>query len=228
MASEQKRILSLATRIYVLGVFCLGAGVIYLSIREVNQHPVDWQWPWIRLAGLTLISGWLSVKLPSGRATISISETFVLAGTVLFGSGVGAILVALDASVLCTKEYLLGRAQRKEVIAFNIVAPAVSIWCAAFASGLVQPGANIGLSADFVLRLAVFTALYFVLNSGLVTIAISLEHRESPFTIWWANFRELWINFAAGASIAAFAASQKGVTLAFIGVIVPLLVVIYV
>src|SRR6185503_6222741 len=163
MASEQKRILSLATRIYVLGVFCLGAGVIYLSIREVNQHPVDWQWPWIRLAGLTLISGWLSVKLPSGRASISISETFVLAGTVLFGAGVGAILVALDAAVLCTKEYLLGRAQRREVIAFNIVAPAISIWLAAITAGLAQPAISAGLSPEFVLKLATFTALYFIL-----------------------------------------------------------------
>jgi hypothetical protein len=182
----------------------------------------------MKLAGLTLISGWLSVKLPSGRATISISETFVLAGTVLFGPGVGAILVALDAAVLCTKEYLLGRAQRREVVAFNIVAPAVSIFVAAIAAGLTQAAGNGGLSMDFVLRLAAFTALYFLLNSGLVTVAIALEHRESPLSIWWANFRELWINFAAGASIAAFAASQKGVTLAFVGVIVPLLVVIYV
>jgi putative nucleotidyltransferase with HDIG domain len=228
MAPEQKPILSLATRLYVAAIFCLGWAVLFFSITEIRQHSFEWQLPWMKLAGLTLISGWLSVKLPSGRATISISETFVLAGTVLFGPGVGAVLVSLDAAVLCTKEFIFGRAQRREVIAFNIVAPAVSIWFAALAAGLVQPSVNAGLSADFVLRLAVFTALYFLLNSGLVTIAIALEHGESPFTIWWANFRELWINFAAGASIAAFAASQKSVSLAFLGVIVPLLVVIYV
>jgi putative nucleotidyltransferase with HDIG domain len=97
------------------------------------------------------------------------------------------------------------------------------------AAGLTAPTSGApGLSAAFVLRLAFFTALYFLLNSGLVTIAISLEQREGPLKIWWANFRELWINFAAGASIAAFAANAKGVNLAFIGVIVPLLVVIYV
>src|SRR5678810_242470 len=115
MASESKRILSLATRLYVSAVFFLGAAVIFFSVSEIRQHPLEWQLPWMKLAGLTLISGWLSVKLPSGRATISISETFVLAGTVLFGPGVGAILVALDAAVLCTKEYLLGREQRREV-----------------------------------------------------------------------------------------------------------------
>jgi putative nucleotidyltransferase with HDIG domain len=141
---------------------------------------------------------------------------------------VGAVLVALDAAVLCTKEFLLGRGLRREQVAFNIAAPAVSIWFAAMAAGLTTASTPSGLTPSFVMRLALFTALYFVLNSGLVTIAISLEQREGPLKIWWANFRELWINFAAGASIAAFAASSKGITPAFIGVIVPLLVVIYV
>ncbi len=229
MANSERRTLSTATKTYVLAVFCLGALVIFLSISDLSQHPLRWQLEWLRLAGLTLISGWLSVKLPSRRATISISETFVLAGTVLLGAGVGAVLVALDAAVLCTKEFLLGRGLRREQVAFNIAAPAVSIWFAALAAGLTQPDTAPALSAAFVLKLAFFTALYFLLNSGLVTVAISLEQREGPLRIWWANFRELWINFAAGASIAAFAANAKGVVnLAFIGVIVPLLVVIYV
>ena len=228
MADKPRRKLSTATRTYVLTVFGLGVAVIYLSVLELRQHPLDWHLDWLKLAGLTLISGWLSVKLPSRRATISISETFVLAGTVLLGPGVGAVLVALDAAVLCLKEFLLGRGLRREQVAFNIAAPAISIWFAAVAAGLVNPATGGGLNPEFVLRLAAFTALYFLLNSGLVTLAISLEQKEDPLRIWWANFRELWINFAAGASIAAFAANARTVNLAFIGVIVPLLVVIYV
>ena len=227
MSNTPRRSLSTATQLYVLGVFGLGLAVIYLSINELRSHPKSWQLEWLPLAGLTLISGWLSVKLPSRRATISISETFVLAGTVILGPGVGAVLVALDAAVLCTKEFLLGRGLRREQVAFNIAAPAVSIWFAALAAGLTTPSVGLVLSPAFVLKLALFTALYFVLNSGLVTIAIALEQREGPLKIWWANFRELWINFAAGASIAAFAANVNGVNIAFIGVIVPLLVVIY-
>ena len=79
MAEKPRRKLSTATRTYVLTVFGLGVAVIYLSILELRQQPLAWHWGWLQLAGLTLISGWLSVKLPSRRATISISETFVLA-----------------------------------------------------------------------------------------------------------------------------------------------------
>ena len=228
MPETPRRRLSRATELYVLLIFSLGVAVIYLSVLDLQSHEPSWHLKWLQLAGLTLISGWLSVKLPSRRATISISETFVLAGAVLLGPGVGAVLVALDAIVLCTKEFLLGRGLRREQVAFNVAAPAVSIWFAAFATGLSGPLPAAGLSAAFVIQLALFTALYFLLNSGLVTVAISLEQREGPLKIWWANFRELWINFAAGASIAAFAANAKDLNLAFIGVIVPLLVVIYV
>lgn len=227
MAQPARRTFSVATKAYVLGVLCVGSVVIGLSIIELGQHDSTWHASWLKLAALTLISGWLSVKLPSGRATISISETFVLAGTVLFGAGVGAVLVALDALVLCVKEALLGRGLRNEQVAFNIAAPAISIWFAAKAAGLSPADATEGLSPTFVVKLAIFTALYFLLNSGLVTFAIALEQRDSPTRIWWANFRELWINFAAGASIAAFAANAKDVDMTFIAVIVPILVVIF-
>jgi putative nucleotidyltransferase with HDIG domain len=204
-----------------------GLVVIGLSIRELTGKPWAWQLDWLKLAGLTLISGWLSVKLPSGRATISISETFVLAGTVLLGPAVGTVLVALDSLVLCLKESLLGRGLRSEQVLFNLAAPSVSIWVAAIVTGITPEGAAAGLTSEFVLRLAVFTALHFLLSSWLVTFAIAIEQREPAIPIWWANFRELWINFAAGASIAAFAASSKKFDWAFILVIVPLLIVIY-
>ena len=224
---QLRRRLSTAAQVYVFSIVAIGAAVLTLSLVDVLSHPPSWRL-WSPLAGLTLVSGWLSVKLPSERATISISETFVLAGTVLLGPGVGALLVAIDAMVLCIKEAVFGRGLRWEQIAFNIVTPATSLWFAALVAGLTVPTASTGLSLQFVLRLAVFTALYFLLNSWLVTFAIALEQREAPTRIWWSNFRQLWINFAAGASIAAFAASSiKGIDLVFISIIVPVLIVIY-
>lgn len=224
---QSRRRLSVSAKAYVFTIVGIGAAVLILSVLEILSHPSDWHSKWLPLAALTLISGSLSVKLPSERATISISETFVLAGTVLLGPGVGALLVAIDALVLCIKEAVFGRGLRWEQVVFNIVTPATSLWFAALAVGLAPPTVGETLSLWFILQLAVFTALYFLLNSWLVTFAIALEQREAPTQIWWANFRQLWINFAAGASIAAFAASAKGIDLAFISQIVPLLIVIY-
>ena len=86
MPENTRRDLSKTTQLYVLAVFGLGVAVIYISILELSLRALAWHLEtWMRLAGLTLISGWLSVKLPSRRATISISETFVLAGACSMG-----------------------------------------------------------------------------------------------------------------------------------------------
>ena len=60
-----------------------------------------------------------------------------------------------------------------------------------------------------------------------MTVAISLETKIGPFQVWYSNFKEIFFNFLGGASIAAFLANARSIDLAFIGVILPLLLVIY-
>jgi putative nucleotidyltransferase with HDIG domain len=198
-----------------------------LSGADLLSRPYESHADWLSLLALTFISGWLSVKLPTVSASISISETFVFAGTIMFGSSVGTVLVLLDAIVLCTKEAWVRRRLRWQQVVFNLAAPPLSIWVAAWAAGVTQ--APTSLDAPFLLELALFTAFYFLLNSWLVTFAVALEQRVAPFKVWWNNFTEIFVNFAAGASIAAFVVvyAKNQVDLAFIGVIVPLLLVIY-
>jgi len=227
MSNPSNRRLSGRTQVYVFCVLAAGLVTVGLSAADLLGRPTESHADWLSLLALTFISGWLSVKLPSVSASISISETFVFAGTIMFGSSVGTVLVLLDATVLCTKEAWVRRRLRWQQVVFNLAAPPLSIWVAAWAAGVTQPPAS--LDASFVVELAVFAALYFLLNSWLVTFAVALEQNVAPFKIWWNNFTEIFVNFAAGASIAAFVVvyAKNEVDLAFIGVIVPLLLVIY-
>jgi putative nucleotidyltransferase with HDIG domain len=143
---------------------------------------------------------------------------------------VGAALVALDATVICLQDSLIRRRLRWQQIIFNLAAPALSIWTAARVAGITGPlgDTTVELDRHFLFVLGSFTALYFLLNSWLVSFAVALEQKISPLKIWWTNFREVSVNFAAGASIAAFVAVKaSSVDLSFIGVILPLLLVIY-
>ena len=221
--------LATKTQLYVFAVFVVGLSVVGLSAYRVLDQPLNSYRAWLPLAALTLATGWLSVKLPAITASISISDTFAFAGTLIFGPAVGTLLVVLDASVLCIKEALVRRRLRWEQVVFNIAAPPLSIWLAAHLARIDHPYKNVTLSLNFVLVLAWFTALYFLLNSWLVTIAVALEQKVAPFRMWWTSFTELSINFAAGASIACFLiVNAKGVVdLTFVGVILPLLLIIY-
>ncbi len=229
MSESARPGLSTRTQTYVFAVLCLGLVTVVLSARELAHQSLAWHEDWFKYAALTFISGWLSVKLPSVSASISISETFVFAGTLLFGPAVGTVLVVLDATVLCIKEAWVRRRLRWQQVVFNMSAPPLSIWLAARISGITHAfNGGVELTFPFLWTLLVFTALYFLLNSWLVTFAVALEAQARPLKIWLSSFTEISINFAAGASIAAFVVvNTKRNDFTIFGLIVPLLVVNY-
>jgi putative nucleotidyltransferase with HDIG domain len=199
-----------------------------LAGQELASQTLEWHKAWFSFALLTFASGWLSVKLPSVSASISISETFVFAGTLIYGPAVGTVLVVLDAMVLCVKEAWVRRKLRWQQVVFNMSAPPLSIWLAARVAGISQYHTGGGLNYALVAPLALFTALYFLLNSWLVTFAVALESHLPPFKIWRSSFTEIFVNFAAGASIAAFVvANAQQVDFTILGLILPLLGVNY-
>ena len=112
---------------YVLLVIASGICVISFSAYDLAARMLTAQW--FTLAALTLLSGSATVKLPSVPATISISETFVFTSVLLFGPSAGATIVALDGFIISI--WLAKRRKEFYRIAFNMSAPAISIWLAA-------------------------------------------------------------------------------------------------
>ena len=98
------------------GLIAIAASVYQLHIQSIEQQ-------WYLLAALTLVSGSATVKLPSIPATISISETFVFASVLLFGSAAGTVTVALDGLVISF--WMAKRRPEWYRALFNMTAPAV-------------------------------------------------------------------------------------------------------
>lgn len=215
-------------RAYVSAVIVAGFLVVTWSVHQLTVHPVGFQW--FLLAALTLISGSATVKLPSVPASISISETFVFAAVLLYGPSAGTLIVALDGLVI--SYWISKRRQEPYRALFNMSAPALSAWAAAqiffWLSG-VQPLQSAPAPLDKILpALIVFAMAYFSFNSWLIAFAISLEKRVSPVRVWWENFVWLSLNYFCGASVAVLlVVGTRQVDLRFIGVIVPLLLVLY-
>jgi putative nucleotidyltransferase with HDIG domain len=215
-------------RVYLAVVIAAGLAVVGLSVYRLFETPIDPQWYW--LVVMTLASGSLTVKLPSIPATISVSETFVFASVLLYGQSAGTITVALDGLVMSF--WMAKRRPEWYRALFNMAAPALSIWCAAqlfhWATGsqplLQQPNPVNGL----LLPLGLFTVVFFGLNSGLVTLAIGFETGAPRYRIWKENFRWVSLNYFCGASIALLlVAYTKQIDVRFIGLILPLLFVLY-
>src|SRR6187200_485528 len=122
-----KHTLTTAERLYLPAVIVAGFTVVLHSLYSLYTRPVGYQW--FILAGLTLLSGSFTVRVPTIPARLSVSETFVFAAVLLFGPAAATMVVALDSLVISLWSFRSSR--RVERLLFNFAAPAVAVWIAA-------------------------------------------------------------------------------------------------
>ncbi len=215
-------------QLYILVVAAAGLLVVGHCITMLLANPIGWEW--VVLAGLTLLSGSFTVRVPSFQARISVSETFVFASVLLFGTCAGTLTVALDTLVAALSSRR--RAREPLRVLFNLASASLSIWIASHAfyawSG-IEPLSNADTKVSELLwPLVGMTLIHFLLNSGLVAAALATEHKENAFTIWRRIFPWLSINYFGGASVAALLVSYtRTVDFMALSIIVPLLVTSY-
>ena len=191
-------------RPYVLAVLSAGCVVLAISLVELSTAPPPVQW-WV-LVGLTLFSGAAVLKIPSASVNFSISDVFTLTSAVVFGPAAGTVMVVIDSLVLSARVVKTGLPLER--ILFNAAAPPVAMWLSASAffhvSG-VEPlhGHAVGLEVVGP-WLLLFAALYFLLNTFGVAVAIALHEHGNAFGIWRAHFQNLWFTFIGGALGAGF------------------------
>ena len=217
-----------AGRAYFRTIPVIGVIVLGWALLDLFLHPPASAW--LALAALTVLTGSFTVKIPGLVARLSVSEPFVFAATLWFGPPVGAVTAALDALIMSL--WLLPSLKTVERVAFNVSVLVISIWVASqgfFTLAGIDPRNPVYNSlADFVVPLYLFTACSFLLNSGLVAIAISFERGQSAFRIWREQFLWLSLNYFGGASVAAvLVVYAKSMDWAIVGIIVPLLAISY-
>jgi putative nucleotidyltransferase with HDIG domain len=226
-----KNTLAGPARLYLATVITAGLIVVLHSLYTLYARPVGYEW--FVLAGLTLLSGSFTVKVPTIPARLSVSETFVFAAVLLYGPAAATMVVALDSLVISL--WIFRHSRRAERLLFNLAAPAVAVWIAAsafYAVADVPPLAIVQRPIlGLVFPLLILAILYFVLNSWLIATAVAFEQRGSAFNVWRRNFLWLSLNYLSGASVAALLLPYlQGPSSGFvrvIGVLLPLLLISY-
>ena len=216
-------------RIYVWAVIVVGAlAVAHAAVDVLRDFPGV---PWLVVAGLTLISGTATVRLPNVQAEISISETFLFSAVLIFGPSAGVMTVLLDAAIINLKMARTGLSLERAL--FNLAAPSLALWLGAHVLALagvtpVGNGPPIALP-KLIGPLVLFTLVYFAFNSGLVAVAIGLARKISPYKVWQEHFAWLSLNYFGGASISSLlvVVYSKDQAWTFIAVVVPLLLILY-
>ena len=185
-------------RAYIFSVIAVGIAVAAYSVYDLVRHPVELEW--LILVGLTVVSGWATLRIPAIPISFSISDTFNIGAALLFGPSAGAITAALDGLVLSARM----ESSRRSIdrVLFNMAAVTIALWVAAqvfFAIEGNHPPLDGALAALRLLAsLLLFGTLDFGLNSGLVAVAVSFERRVSILAIWREHLAAVWLNYFGG------------------------------
>ncbi|HET9196465.1 MAG TPA: HD domain-containing protein, partial [Vicinamibacterales bacterium] len=218
--------LSSAAKTYIGVVIIAGLAALAHSAFVVSNSPPSRGWA--VLVALTMLTGSLTLKIPTISARLSVSEVFVFSAVLWFGSGIATFIVVLEA--LIGTLWLRGRNRTPIRTLFNVSAAASAIWLASHLYELVAPHSLGGRPAveDLLLPVAALAISYFAINSFLIATALSFEHRTSAVELWRRNFLWLSLNHLVGASVAVMlVAYTPSIDFPTLSAVLPLLVITY-
>jgi len=178
------------TKVYIAIVILLSLVFLYLSIgtfiwKEINLFGATLFFVFIILANL------LTVKLPKGG---SVTVTYAIHIAVILNYGPFISIVAEIASAIIIGIRESRSNKIKEV--FNASQLIISIY---LASLIINPwiSATISMDAYLVANVFLVSIVYFIVNTILVTLVISLSEKLNPWNIWLTNFRLLTPHYLA-------------------------------
>ena len=205
-------------------VMC-GATVVLRSAAILWRSTLPAEW--VLFADLTIASGALTIKIPSIQSRFSVSEVFAFTSVLLFGPDVGALVLALDGLRIS----VLWKMNREQT-AFNFANLGLSMWLSGQAffavSGMEPLYLRTPPSAYVLLYLALMTAAYFVINTGLTATAVALSSGRRILATWREHYWSLLPSYLAGASVALLLVlAFREVHFTAITLILPLLLICY-
>src|SRR5262249_54515561 len=85
-------------RLILGALIAAGTAAFAWSMAELIHQPAGTTW--FVLLGLTIMTGWSTLRMRDVPISFSISDTFTIAAALLFGPAAGTIIVVVDALVI--------------------------------------------------------------------------------------------------------------------------------
>jgi hypothetical protein len=214
-----------ALRAYIGGVSAAGLCLFAYCVARVSGDGLPLEW-WL-FAALTFISGRITLVIPGLDARFTVSEVFAFTAVLLFGPEAGAVTLALDSLVLAWH-----RRMGLDKAAFNFGNLTLAVWISGTIffriAGVDHLINSRGPASDLLLPLALLGASYFIVNTGLLAVAIGIDSATSPLVLWRRHFLALAPGYAGSASLALLLVlAFQTVHFAAFALLAPLLLVFY-
>lgn len=195
---ERRRHFAAALPVYLGIVIATGSLVLLHSFASLVHTPHLLEW--FLFAALAVVTTLFPITISSAKSSISVSDTFFISAALLFGPAPATVALAVDSFALSMR-----RRHGLKMVAFNTVAPALSMWIASETFFLMARIPPLSIAATkvgpLITPLLCLTVIYFLVNSGLTAIAVGLETGRSPVRLWRDHFMWLGASYLASASV---------------------------
>lgn len=205
---------------YIAMIATLATAVLALVASRWNPESLA---HFVQFFALAMLASAMKIRLPGFKTTISINFVFVLIGIALFSFG-ETVLIGLAGALVQSLWKTQQRPKLVQVL-FNGACLTVCTAAAFWASHRVL--AMLGLNS-MAAMMVLGAGVYVVLNTGLVSLVISLAEARSLKEVWPSCYEWTFPYFLVGAAVAGLAsasghATNWGVTL----LVVPVMYFVY-
>ena len=172
---------------------------------------------------VAMLASAMKIRLPGFKTTISINFVFILIGIALFSFG-ETVLIGLGGALVQSLWKTQTRPKPVQVL-FNAACLTVCTAAAFWASHGVQ--AMLGLNS-LAAMMVLGPCVYVVLNTGLVSLVISLAEGRSLKDLWSSCYEWTFPYFLVGAAVAGLASvASRGSNLGVALLVVPSMYFVY-
>jgi hypothetical protein len=180
-------------RIYIACVITLGLGLLALSLAT------GWETKdavrYTAYVGLALIASTWKVKLPGMQGTMSVNFLFILIGVAELSIGETLALASLAAIVQC--QWRTRKRPAPVQVLFNLGAISLSVYASYRVTHLFSA------TPEAPVYLAIAAAVFFTINTGLVSQVLALLDGKRLFDVWRNCHLWTFPYYLAGAAITA-------------------------
>ena len=209
---------------YIAMIAALGAAL--LTVVAYRWNPENFS-RFALFFGLAMVASAMKIRLPGFKTTISTNFVFILAGIALFSFG-ETVLIGFGGALVQSLWKTQTRPKPVQVL-FNAACLTVCTAAAFWTSHTIPTVLALNSIAVMMVSGA---CVYLVLNTGLVSLVISLAEGRSLGELWSSCYEWTFPYFLVGSAVAGLASAAsygaKGPNLGIALLVVPAMYFVYV
>ncbi|MFN6962815.1 MAG: putative bifunctional diguanylate cyclase/phosphodiesterase [Pyrinomonadaceae bacterium] len=188
------------TNAYMALVILSGFACLAAAVRAVPTAKLDIEF--LLVAVLTICaSSRVSVRIPSLKSHISVSDTFIFLTLLLYGGEFAILLAAADAFVSSWRF-----CSRKVTVLFNTAAMAAStslVYAVLLAAGFYTEDklhGHRGSVGDFIIAMSLIAMTQFAANTTLAALHEAIKTATRFGTVWQSKYLWTFLSYSIGAA----------------------------